>query len=163
MAQAPREAGQYRIPRAARPFIAVALAVVLLIAAWLTYRWYSGELWTVETVQSPSVMEVTATELAAAYDEDPVQADTAYGGRTLQVTGMMAGLSAGMGDPVVTLGANDPLLTVTATLDEADAAHLATLPTNRPLSVTCRRVMLVVDEPALGDCTLDGGVGAATK
>lgn len=163
MAQAPNRAGQYRVPRAARPFIAVALGLVLLIAAWMTYRWYNGELWTAETVGPAPVLQVTAGELAAAYDQDAVQAHALYDGRTLQITGMMARISAGIGDPMITLGGADPLLTVTAALDEADAARLATMPTNRPITVTCRSVMLVVDEPALADCTLGGGATATTE
>lgn len=149
----------FRIPRIARPFVAAALVVLLLISAWLTYRWYA-EPEAADAGLSVTPVEISAPELAAAYDEDAVGAQTRFDSRTLRVTGIVKRFSAGVGDPVITLGGSDSLLTVTATFDKADTARLGSLQTDGPLTISCREVYLVAGSPALDDCALPSQTSA---
>lgn len=147
----------YRIPRAARPFIAVALVLLLLLSAWLLYSWYNAEPDLAGEALPGSVVEISAPELAAAYDQDLVGAQTRFDGRILRVTGTVSGVSAGSGGPVIALGGSDPLLTVTAAFDRADTARLTNAQLGQPITVTCQRVSVVVDSPALENCRLPAG------
>ena len=140
----------YRITRKARPLILAALAVVLLAAAIALYRWYSAP----EVQSSGTIIEVTAPDLAAAYAEDPVGADIQYGYSPLQVSGRVKSITAGSAGPVVVMGGDSSLLTVTASFDETDVNRVAVMTLDSQATVLCNQVTLVVDSPALADCRL---------
>lgn len=137
--------------------IAIAAIVVLLLAVWALYRWYGDA--NRETAGARGNMagtaEVRADQLAAAYGQDAVGADIRYGTRRLRVSGRVHSISAGASGPVVVLGGEDPLLTVTASFDRAQADRVAAMTGDGRLTVVCTRTMLVASSPALGNCRIE--------
>lgn len=141
-----------------RKAIALALAgvtLVLLLIAMLWSRWWAAEGEDAALARGP--VEVTAKELAVAFDEDPIAADIEYDNRLLSVTGPFNGMSLGpTGQPAITIGA-DPIFDVTAVFDKVDAPTLATLPQGQPIRITCTTVILGATGPGLSDCELHRG------
>lgn len=145
------------LSRGTKVGIAVAAVVVLLLAAWAIYRWSADT--NRETAAARANMsgmaELSAEQLAAAYDEDAVGADIRYGNRRLRVSGRVHSITGGAGGPVVVLGGEDPLLTVTASFDRAQADRVATMTADGRLTIVCTRTELVATSPALGDCRIE--------
>ncbi|MDP8994773.1 MAG: OB-fold putative lipoprotein [Pseudomonadota bacterium] len=141
-----------------------AAAIALLLAAALAVYFVNNRTAAVEAPPSgpPPIIAVSAEELAAGYDRDPIEADRIYDGRILNVTGRLSARSAGpAGDPVIVLAGADPLLDVTASFDKQDAALLGAIPQGSLVTVSCRRITFELDTPALFDCTVTSAVSAA--
>lgn len=158
MAGAPNQPSRSRaISKGAKVAIAIAALVVLLLAAWLIYRWYADADREVAAAQSSmsGIAELSAEQLAAAYDQDATGADLRYGNRTLRVSGRVHSIHAGAGGPTVALGGEDPLLTVTASFDRAQADRVAAMTMDSRLTIICTRTMLVANSPALRDCRIE--------
>ena len=147
-----------RISRSGRlKYIATALLALALLLGLVAFWWWNRpvEQKAPAATLPGTVVHISATELAAAYDEDPVTAGTRFGDNSLKVTGTLTSITAGLGgDPVVVLGGSNPLLSVTAVFDTADAARLAAVPVGSRVTVTCGSVSLVGETAALEDCTL---------
>ena len=141
--------------RSWRRWIIAGVVVAVILCAVAFYRWFDLVEGASETAaRSNGPIEISARDLAVAFDEDPVAADIEYDNRTLTVAGPYISMSFGpAGDPVISLG-EDPVFDVTAIFDKADAPALAALRPGQPLRITCATVTAGPTGPSLADCRL---------
>lgn len=103
--------------------------------------------------QAAAPLEVTARELAAAYDANEVAAQQTYGGQRLAVTGTVDGITLDfMDNSVVQLVGVNQFLAVQATLEEGEDA--ASLSKGATATVICEEVTEVISAPMLSGCRL---------
>lgn len=141
--------------RKRRKAIAVAIGTVTLVLLIIIILWWRSLPANDEAAalaQGPA--ELTAKELAIAFDKDPLAADLEYDNRAVTVTGPFNSMSLGpTGDPAITIGA-DPIFDVTAVLNKVDAPALAALPPGQAIRITCTNVIADPTRPSLSDCEL---------
>ena len=100
-------------------------------------------------------VRVTAVDLARAYDANEVQAQNEYGGQTLEVSGVVTGITLDMfSNPVVQMRGVNEFLPVQASFDKSYSGRLGTLSKGQVVTVRCTSVTEVISAPMLGDCTL---------
>jgi len=100
-------------------------------------------------VESP--VNVTAMELFSAYDANEVAADASYKGKTLNVTGKVAGIDKDFTDTVIVkLRTPNQFMDVMAYGVAPDVA--GSLRKGQPLTLTCRGEGLVMGSPVLRRC-----------
>ena len=142
--------------RKRRKAIALSIGAVTLVLLIITILWWRS-LPNEDVAAANGPVEVTAKELAIAFDKDPVAADTAYDNRPVTVTGPLNSMSLGpTGESIVTIGA-DPIFDVTAVLNKVDAPTLAALPQGQAIRITCTNVIADPTGPSLSDCEFNRG------
>lgn len=135
-------------------WIIAALIVTALLGLLAAYRWSNLVQEASERGALTGPVELTAKEMALAFDEDPIAADLRFDNRRVTVTGSYRGMSLGpSGDPAISLG-EDPIFDVTAAFDKADVERLAALRQGEPLRITCTQVSAVATGPTLSECEL---------
>lgn len=140
--------------RKRRKMIALGLGAVTLLLLIIAILWWRSLGAEEELARASGPAEVTARELAIAFDRDPIAADIEYDSRPLTVTGPFGSMSLGpTGAPAITIGA-DPVFDVTATFDKVDAPNLAALSQGQSIRITCTNVIAGPTGPGLSDCQL---------
>lgn len=141
--------------RFSRKVLLATIIVLLFLASLLAYWWFNLVDEASEArARAIGPVEVTAKELAIAFDKDPVAADLEYDNRPLTVAGPFTRMSLGAtGDPAITIGA-DPVFDVTAIFDKVDAPELTALPQGQPIRINCTNVVLDPTGPSLSECQL---------
>lgn len=99
-------------------------------------------------------IQLTASELWAAYNRDIVTADHRYRGRTLEVTGTVVTVPVRdfRGFIVVRLGTGDAFETVHATLAARESAFLYTIAKGQSVLLSCTGRGALIGSPILDDC-----------
>ena len=134
-----------------------ATAILLLLLFAIGVYLVNNRTAAVEAPPAPAagIVDVSAGDLAAAYDRDPLAAERLYDGRTLNVTGRLGSRTAGpAGDPAVVLHGDNPLLDVAAAFDKVDAAAIDALQPASLVTLSCRRITFEVDTPSLSQCSI---------
>ena len=99
-------------------------------------------------------MDVSVTELVAAYDKNEAAAQITYGNRMLRVTGMVEKINLGPDDePFVNL-AGGQLLPAQLHFGNGFAAQAAQLEKGRQYAFLCTNVSEILGSPMLKDCQL---------
>lgn len=105
------------------------------------------------TARAVPAVEVTASQLFAAYEANEVAADNEYKGKALAVSGKVAGINKDFTDEVyVELESGSPFQSIHARGIPQDAA--AALQKGQSITVECVGSGLMVGSPILKDCTL---------
>jgi hypothetical protein len=99
--------------------------------------------------------QVTAVQLAQAFNANEVAAQRAYGDQTLDVTGTVSGVVLDLfNDPVVHLEGINQFLPVQASFDKSYGEKLSTLSKGQQVTVRCTKLTSVISAPMLSDCSL---------
>lgn len=107
-----------------------------------------------EVLASPA-LQVTAVELAQAYDNNEAAAQRTYGDKILDVSGMVTGITLDiMDDPVVQLGGINQFQDVQADLAESDHDRAASISKGQQISLRCENVSEVIGTPMLDECRI---------
>lgn len=109
-----------------------------------------------ETVEAEeSAMDVTATQLWGAYEQNEAAAQQAYGDRPLRITGTVDGVQLNFSDePFVTLATGNMFQSVQLKFaDPSDPAIIA-LRKGQQVTAICTDVSEVIGTPMLSDCAL---------
>lgn len=108
-----------------------------------------------ETLATTPPIEVSATELAKAYDANEAAAQQRFGARPIRVTGVVQGVDLDfMDNPVVRIEGVNQFLAVSAHFDKETGAGTAALSKGQQITVTCAKVSEVIGAPQLRDCRL---------
>ena len=100
-------------------------------------------------------VHVSAVDLARAYDANEVAAQNEYGGRTLEVTGVVTGITLDLfSDPVIQMSGVNQFLPVQASFDKSYSDRLSSLSKGQIVTVRCTTITEVISAPMLSDCTL---------
>ncbi len=100
-------------------------------------------------------LDVSATELVAAYDANEVSADNSYKGKTLRVTGLVESIDKGiLNDVFVMIGAGRAFHNVHASMASSEADRVARLSKGDRITVVCKGRGKVIGSPMLRDCVI---------
>lgn len=105
--------------------------------------------------QVSGAMNVTAAELATAYEGNEVAAQARYGNKTLIVTGIVekVGLDI-MDDPQISLDANDAFRSVTLSFDKSFSGKIGMINKGQTVTAKCNKISEVMSMPMLDDCSM---------
>lgn len=137
--------------------ILLAVAVFALVGCDDTTTTTQPETTTEAAAAPEEVVEVTAEELWAAYDQNELAGDKAYKGKTLVVTGVLDSIESGLGDtPYLTLRAGDEynFNTPQAHFDKAETDSLISLSKGETVTLRCIGDGEIIGSPMLSDCTI---------
>jgi hypothetical protein len=99
-------------------------------------------------------LKISAVQLASAYNANEVAATNMYGGKMLDVTGLVANVRLDMFDtPIVELASNE-FLSVSANFSSEDRDTLAKLVKGQQITVRCKMGTSIMQSPILDDCTM---------
>lgn len=99
--------------------------------------------------------KVTGPQLSAAYAENEVSAQAAFGDRVLEVSGTVSSIELDMMDkPVIQLEGHDQMAHVTIHLEKDQAGAAGAVRKGQKLTVTCSKVGEVMGYPQLQNCAL---------
>jgi hypothetical protein len=102
------------------------------------------------------VVDVTAKQLLADYQENEIAADAKYKGQALRVKGKVTRISKDIFDaPLVDLATSNQFMPVYATFASEGARALAELKRGQQVTVRCRSKGVSMAHPLLEDCVLD--------
>lgn len=108
-----------------------------------------------EVVAAAPALEVSAAELAAAYQANEVAAQQQYGGQVLVVTGTVQAIELDfMDEPVVRLDTGEPFGWVSAYFGAEHTGATAQLSRGQEVRLRCAGVREVVGMAQLDDCAL---------
>lgn len=100
-------------------------------------------------------VQVTAVELAAAYEANEVAAQQEYGNKTVDVTGRVSGVTLDfMSNPVIQFTGTNQFLPVQAQFDKGYAKLISNVGKGMNLTVRCKSITEVVSAPMLSDCRI---------
>lgn len=100
-------------------------------------------------------VEVTAVDLAAAYEANEVAAQQQYGDKPLLVSGTIEGIQLDLFDkPFLTLHAGEMSLGANANLTEASQAKAGSLSKGQQITLLCSGVSEVIGSPQLDECEI---------
>lgn len=104
---------------------------------------------------SKEVLETTAREIFAAYQENEMRAKQKYDGKLLKVSGTVAGITLDfMDNPVLELESSNEFMPVQASFTKKYADQLASINKGEKALVTCTAITEVGGNPVLDDCTI---------
>lgn len=102
-----------------------------------------------------SATAVTAGELFAAYSQNEVAAQRAYGDRALLVSGVIDDVTLDfMDEPVVSLRTSNEFMSVQLDFDEGDMDQIASLQSGMTVQALCNELSEIAGTPMLDDCVL---------
>jgi len=105
--------------------------------------------------QSVVDIQVTSVELAQAYEANEVAAQNTYGDKTLEVTGVVKGITLDFAnDPVLQMQGVNEFLSVQASFDDTYKDRLSQISKGETVVIRCTRITEVISAPMLSDCTL---------
>lgn len=145
----------------ARTSAAIAVGLVALVI-WAGYRVSSNNHPPSSSSNAPAQkpddtqpqppIELSATDLFAAYKANEVAADAKYKGQPLKVSGIVVSINKNvMGDPFIELVGENEFETVTANFDKSELQELSGLHKGQFVTVTCRGAGMILTSPML-DC-----------
>jgi hypothetical protein len=109
---------------------------------------------TASTAPSTPAIQVTAVQLAEAYNANEVSAQNKFGNHTLDVTGSVVAVRLGLMDtPTLHLEAINEFMPVQATFDNASKDTLSKLSKGQTVTIRCTSITNVISTPMLSDCT----------
>jgi hypothetical protein len=109
----------------------------------------------VNETDAPSPTQVTAVELAQAYQANEVNAQNMYGDKTLDVTGTVTKVRLDLfNNPVVEMSGVNEFLNVQATFGKDYNNQLASVTIGQQITARCTSITSVISAPILSDCTL---------
>ncbi len=107
------------------------------------------------TAEKAAPVEVTAIELARAYQANEARAQKDYGDRPLLVTGTVDGVDLDfVDDPKVKLRTENQFLSAQATLVDADKPKASDLSKGQKITLLCEGVSEVISIPMLSGCSI---------
>lgn len=107
------------------------------------------------------LVEVTAAQLASAYEDSETKAQKEYGNRRLSVTGVVTRVTVDPQDnPVVRMQGLPGLTDVHLTLAEEARAEADGVKPGAQMTLRCEGATLVIGSPTLDGCTFAGKDGA---
>lgn len=105
------------------------------------------------TTPAEPPMVVNAKDLVAAYENNEVAADQKYKGKTLEVSGKVAGIDSGIGDKaVVRLVGTNEFASAMADGDDEFTKYAATLSKGQDITLICVGAGEVIGSPMLNQC-----------
>jgi hypothetical protein len=105
--------------------------------------------------KSDPATQVTATELARAYEANEAAAQQRFGEGALEVTGTITAIQLGMGDePFLVLRGTNEFMGPQATLTDEDQARASSLSRGQSVRLRCESVSEVIGTPMLRECSL---------
>lgn len=100
-------------------------------------------------------LEVTARELAAAYEANEAGAQLKYGKSVLNVAAVIQSIDLGIGDePFLVLRGTNDFMGPQAKLDEAGQAQAANLTKGQKIKLRCTKVSELAGTPMLDGCSI---------
>lgn len=104
---------------------------------------------------APAPIAVTSVQLAEAYSANEVAAQNTYGDKTLDVTGIVTGVTLDfMNDPVLQMQSVNQFLPVQASFDKSFKDKLAAYAKGERVTVRCTKITEVISAPMLSDCSI---------
>lgn len=101
------------------------------------------------------VLETTAREIARAYQDNEMRAKQKFGGKTLKVSGVVAGVTLDfMDNPVLQLESDNEFMPAQASFTKEDSDAMAALNKGDKVTITCGTITEVASMPMLDDCTI---------
>lgn len=98
---------------------------------------------------------VTSVQLANAYSNNEVAAQNVFGDKTLDVTGVVTGVTLDFANnPVLQLQGVNQFLPVQASFDQSFKQALAAYSKGERVTVRCTRITEVISAPVLSDCSI---------
>lgn len=108
-----------------------------------------------EAMSATVATEVTAKELAAAYEQNEAAAQQSYGKRPLMVSGKIRSVDLDFSDkPFLVLEGTNMFQGPQAELDDASQAKAGSLGKGQNVKLLCGDVSEVIGTPMLKDCTI---------
>lgn len=110
-----------------------------------------------ETKTAEPAIKVTANELLAAYNENEVAGDEKYKGKTLEVSGKIDDIQAGIGDDKFVLlkaGKDMEFNKPQAHFAASETSKISTLKKGAEIKLKCVGDGEVMKSPMLKDCTI---------
>ena len=134
-------------------FFVVAIFVVGVIAGLADRKPSLAS--TAPIAPEPAVIDVSASNLATAYERNGVAADARYKGQALRVTGSVTGIATDVfNHAVVSLdGGVNQFLQPHAVLNDSDKPRAGSLNVGQHVTLTCIGAGDVIKAPMLKDCT----------
>lgn len=100
-------------------------------------------------------MDVTARDLAAAYEENEAGAQMKYGKSVLNISGVIASIDLDMEDkPFLVLQGTNEFMGPQAKLDAASQAKAPALKKGQKIKLTCAKVTEMIGTPMLDGCSI---------
>jgi hypothetical protein len=104
--------------------------------------------------ETPSIA-VNSTELAQAYADNEVAAQNRFGDKTLNLTGLVTGVTLDFSSaPVIQFAGVNPFLPVQARFDKSFGDALGRISKGQTITIRCTSVTEVISAPILSDCSL---------
>src|SRR5665213_1932428 len=133
----------------------IGLVAVVVIGAVVWMAWPSSSPTPTNSSNDAPAMQVSAIELAQAFQANEVAAQKRYGGQTLDVTGIITGVVLDfMNDPVIHLAGVNEFLAVQASFPKSAGDQLGQLSKGQQITVRCSSLTSVISAPMLSDCVL---------
>jgi hypothetical protein len=108
------------------------------------------------TEPAAPAMEVTAFDLAQAFDDNEVAAKQKYGNRPLLVTGTVAGVTLDfMDQPVVQMTGVNEFLPVQANFEGDVTEETGQLSKGQEITLRCKKIGEVIGAPMLDGCSFE--------
>ena len=131
------------------------LVVLTVMVAMCSPASKKGDSEAASSATTGTPVEVTARELAAAYEENEAGAQLKYGKNPLIVTAVIQSINLGLGDkPYLVLRGTNEFMGPQAQLDEAGQAQAANLKKGQKISLRCAKVNEIAGTPMLDDCSI---------
>lgn len=107
------------------------------------------------SVEPQKAVEITAYDLAVAYQSNEVAAQKKYGDRALSVTGKVEAITLDVFDnPVIEMRGINEYLNVQASFSKDYSDKLSEISKGSNVTVFCNEVAEVIGTPMLSDCKL---------
>lgn len=106
----------------------------------------------VQSAPEPDI-RMTSSELTLAYQLNEVAAQRDYGGKLLEITGIVSAVTLDIFDtPVIELAGTNPVSGVQATFEKRESEEIANLSAGAIITIRCATVSEILSVPVLDDC-----------
>lgn len=127
---------------------------IIVAAATMTLAACGGEASAPEAPAGPAI-DVTAKELAAAYEANEAGAQLKYGKSVLNVSGRIKSIDLGIGDePYLVLSGANEFSGPQAKLDKASQAQAPNLQKGQTVQLRCLKVSEIMGTAMLDECSI---------
>lgn len=131
------------------------LIVLVVMVAMCSPASKDGDTAGADGVPTGAPLDVTARELAAAYEENEAGAQMKYGKSLLNVTAVIQSIDLGIGDePFLVLQGTNQFMGPQAQLDDAGKAQAGSLKKGQKIKLQCSSVTELGGTPMLDGCAI---------
>ncbi|HBW4556363.1 TPA: hypothetical protein ME554_002880 [Klebsiella pneumoniae] len=108
------------------------------------------------TTSDEGIYRTTAKALAELYSANEVAADDKIGGRKVEMTGTVQGITKNFAnDVVLKLESGNRFMPVSLSMADSEMAQASKLKKGQKITVTCEKMQLFIGAPSGGNCTFN--------